>query len=119
MSDVCKTENSCVTCEKVELSNEEACAGERENPFNRSETLYLDEVERYSPQFNRWTEVCKLLTPRSFGMCLDQDLHFYYLLSDVIARLTLRFTSRKVIKKCAPQWCSQESHYSEWDFRVQ
>ena len=50
------------------LSNHIYClGGERENPKSRSQTLYLDEVERYSPQFNRWTQVCKLTVPRSFG----------------------------------------------------
>lgn len=51
------------------LNNHVYCiGGERENPQRPSETLYLNEVERYSPQFNCWSEVCSLLTKRSFGM---------------------------------------------------
>ena len=41
--------------------------GERENPDRRSETLYINAVERYSPQFNTWTDICPLIEARSFG----------------------------------------------------
>jgi len=50
------------------LNNHVYCiGGERENPQRPSETLYLNEVERYSPQFNCWSAVCSLLSKRSFG----------------------------------------------------
>lgn len=50
------------------LNNHIYClGGERENPESRSETLYLNDAERYSPQFNRWTDICRLIIPRSFG----------------------------------------------------